>query len=179
MKRTRLFTLPLALSFALVACRERPSTPTTGEDLGNQFAVRDDTPATIGALPQGGICSLENILTRTNNASNAGDAPNTWKVRRGQGYRIFGFATNKDAGLVPTTITVALVGSKVYELDANTGSQRPDVAQAFNVPVFAQSGYQVDASFDRVEPGSYQAIVLYKDGERRIACPTGQTITVQ
>jgi hypothetical protein len=172
------------------ACRERPNSQTDGASDSpranpsnvapdKEFALSKETPESVLAMAPSGVCSLENVRSVSDNTSNSGSAPNSWKVRKRNAYRLFGFAVNKAQGTVPPTIRLLLVGKKVYELGAPTGFDRSDVAISMKAPAFARAGYESDAAFDDVDPGDYQVIAVQTEGGRALACPTGQTITVE
>jgi hypothetical protein len=172
------------------ACRERPNSQANGASDSpranpsnvapdREFALSKETPESVLAMTPSGICSLENVRSVSDNTSNSGSAPNSWKVRKRNAYRLFGFAVNKAQGTVPPTIRILLIGKKVYEISAPTGFDRSDVATNLKVPAFARAGYESDAAFDDVDPGDYQIIAVQTAGSQSLACPTGQTITVE
>jgi hypothetical protein len=174
----------------LSACRERPNSQTDSASDSphanpsnvapdKEFALSKETPESVLALTTSGICSLENVRSVSDNTSSPGSAPNSWKVRKRNAYRLFGFAVNKAQGTVPPTIRLLLVGKKVYEIGAPTGFDRSDVATSMKMPAFARAGYESDAAFDDVDPGDYQVIAIQTATGQSLACPTGQTITVE
>jgi hypothetical protein len=170
--------IALAALLGFNACKERPT------DLASiapekEFAPSGETAQNVAAIPESGICSLESVLTSADNTSNPGDVPNSWTVGRGELYRLYGFVINKQQESVPARITLLMVGARVYQRDAATGSPRPDVAAAYNLPAFAKAGYECETGFDAVAPGKYEVFGVHTAGDRRLVCRTFQTITVR
>lgn len=187
----------LAIAFSITALTgcgrddkfaDQPAAPTTATVAAvaeraavgpeGQFASSDDSAKGIDARTPSPTCSLENVITIADNSLNPGDAPNTYSVDKGKLYKLIGFATDKEAGKVPKSFRMMLLGDHVYSIKGATGAKRPDVATFFKVPGFADAGYQIDAAFDDVEPGSYRVVVL-RDGQDDRACPTFQTLIVR
>jgi len=146
---------------------------------GPQFDVAKESPEQVLAMKPVQTCALENVAALVDNLPRPGAAPNSWSVGKGQAYRLIGFASNRDAGAVPATFRLVLVGAKVYALAAATGAARPDVAAYFKTPAFAKAGYQADAAFDRVDAGEYRVFALQGAGAETLACPTYQRVTVK
>ena len=143
-----------------------------------RFAASTETLEGLMAMQTTGVCSLENVVTIDANESSPGDKPNSYKVDRGQNYRIVGFATNKDRGVVPADIEIVLAGMRTYSIRLSTGRPREDVADFFDNPSFANAGYLHDADFAGVEPGEYAVFVLEHHADAKAACSTNQSVRV-
>jgi hypothetical protein len=170
--------ITLATLLSINACKERP-TDLASIAPDKEFTPSGETAQDVAAIPESGICSLENVLVSADGSSSPGDVPNSWTVGRGELFRLYGFAINKQKESVPGKLTLLLVGPKVYKRDAATGSPRPDVARVYNLPVFAKAGYECEVGFDAVVPGQYEVFGLHADGDRQLVCRTFQTITVR
>jgi hypothetical protein len=144
-----------------------------------QFAVTEESPDAILALPQFDVCSIDNVLSTSDNSSHPGDVPNSWNVEKGESYNLSGFALDKARGSVPKAIRLLLVGKRVYSITLETGLERPDVAQYFTQDSFRRSGYSSEVRFDDVPPGDYKVVVTKTQGNRTLVCRTFQTITVR
>lgn len=184
----------IGMLIALGACSEKPatSTPVPAQVASAQpqapskvpvsadsiFATSTETVDSITAIQTSGVCSLENIVTIADNASRPGDKPNSYKVNKDESYRLVGFATNQDLGIVPADIEILLSGLKSYSIRLKTGGERGDVAKFFNNDNFANAGFMHDADFSNVDPGEYAVYVLEHDGGKKAACSTNQSITV-
>lgn len=182
----------LAVACALAACSEKadekprpvpaasskaaePSAPVVP---GEQFEVAQDTAEAINAALTGGVCSVENVVTVPDETASPGDRPNTYRAARDVGYRLVGFAVNKDRGTVPATVDLILSGVNSYRVPVQTGRPRGDVADYFKNPAFAKAGYMVDVAFTQVQPGSYAIYFAQTEGAVRLYCATNQSITV-
>lgn len=130
----------------------------------------------IAAKTNTGVCSVENVVTVTDETPATGDAPNRYRVRRDLGYRLVGFIVDKEAGTVPTDVELVLAGAKVYGAALSTGRPRGDVAEYFDNPAFAQAGFLEDMAFARVERGDYAIYVF--DRTSGDFCTTNQSVTV-
>lgn len=140
-----------------------------------KFSAKNQAPAAIYEMKSHGTCSLENVITLSTNSENFGEK-NSYNVNKGIAYKLIGFATNSEKGVVPKEIEIVLVGGGVYSLGASTGLERPDVAKYFNNSNFGSAGYQVDVMFDGIEVGKYAVLAI--DVASQSACPTHQTINV-
>lgn len=180
--------LTLSVALVLAGCGERPaSTPlptapaAQGEApaaTGPQFAVSEDGAAIMALAPRA-TCSLENVVDLGTQAPSPGGEPNTYRASRSANYRLIGFATDSEAGTVPTGLQLFLHGPQSYALDAKGGLERPDVAAFFKKPSLANAGYQADAGFANVQPGRYDVFVVNTFGGDRVLCPTHQAIIVE
>lgn len=189
-----LFRLIAALSVAtsLAACSEKaddkpqqgpaaqgadakPAEPVVP---GTRFQPSQETPETIAAALTGGVCSVENVVTVPDETASPGERPNTYKASLGSGYRLVGFAVNKDRGTVPANVDLLLSGVTSYRVPVQTGRPRGDVADFFKNPAFAKAGYMVDVAFTGVQPGEYALYFVETDGEAKAYCATNQSITV-
>ena len=133
---------------------------------------------TLLALAASGTCSLENIVNLSDNTPSPGPEPNTYIASHAMPYKLIGFATDSDAGTLPTSIQVFLHGKESsYTLPAQGGLDRPDVAQFFKKPALAKAGYQADAAFDDVAPGVYEVSLV--KGTTRQLCATHQLLTIR
>jgi len=144
-----------------------------------QFKPTTEVEA-LQALAASGTCSLENVVNLSDNTPSPGTEPNSYVAARVVPYKIIGFATDSEAGTVPTTVHVYLHGKEVsYSLPAQVGLDRPDVAQFFKKPALAKAGYQADAAFDDVTPGVYEVSLIKGEGTARELCATHQLLTVR
>lgn len=188
---SRLLTV-LAFACALAACSEKgdqkprptPNASTGAAEPaapvvpGEQFQAAQETSEAISAALTGGVCSVENVVTVPDETPSPGDRPNTYKATRDKGYRMVGFAVNKDRGTVPATVDLVLSGVNSYRVPVQTGRPRGDVADYFKNPAFAKAGYMVDVAFTGVQPGSYAVYFAETDGTTRSYCATNQSITI-
>lgn len=187
----RLFAT-LSIACALTACSEkadetpRPTPDNTTADAapapvvpGTRFQDASETPEVIAAGLTGGVCSVENVVTVTDETPSPGARPNTYEASRDTGYRVVGFAVNKDRGIVPANVELLLSGVKSYRVPMQTGRPRGDVAEFFKNPAFAKAGYMVDVAFTDVPPGEYALYVVEIEGEARAYCSTNQSLTVK
>ena len=182
----------LALASTLVACSEKmdekpaqapaaasgtnaPSAPAVP---GVPFQAAQVGPEAIAAALTGGVCSVENVVTVPDETASPGARPNTYKADRDKGYRMVGFAVNKDRGTVPANVELVLSGVESYRVAVETGRPRGDVADYFKNPAFAKAGYMVDVAFTQVKPGEYALYFAEKDGEATAYCATNQSITI-
>jgi len=189
-RRTLVITnVPLVAVLFLVGCsgqgqNSQSAIPTSPSSVmaapstasqSSQF-VEDTAASSTAATRTIDVCSLENVISVSDGAQHPGDAANSYKVSKGVAYKLIGFATDKAAARVPGKIKLVLSGAKRFVRDAETGGDRPDVAEYFKVPAFSHAGYQVDASFDLVPAGTYDVVILETDASAM--CPTHQTLTV-
>lgn len=170
--------LTIALT-GIPGCRERPKHRRADVAPDQQFAVSAESAAAVLGAPQFDVCSFENVRSVSDNASNPGDAANSWIVGRGEAYEVSGFAVDKVQGIVPQTIRLVLAGKSVYAVTTKTGVERPDVAEYFTWGSFLRSGYSCLVAFDDVAPGDYQVLVAQAEGNRTLVCRTFQTITIR
>lgn len=182
----------LSLSLLLAACGERPAqnaatggAPAPAADsaapaapTGPQFASAEDADA-LAALEARATCSLENVVDAATQTPSPGTEPNTYRVSRGSSYRLIGFATDSEAGTVPSGMQLMLKGpGGAYTLPAQGGLERADVATFFKKPGLANAGYQADAGFANVQPGAYEVFAVNTFDGSRVLCPTHQSIIV-
>ena len=144
----------------------------------NQFTEAGNSPATIAEMRQAGTASLDSV-TPAGTAGAQQPPLEAFRVTKGKLYRIDGYAINKDAGTVPPTIRIMLVGDSAYELIAKTGVDRGDVADYFKNTAFATAGFSTEAAFDNVRPGTYTVFAVEGDGSAMVSHPTHKTISVQ
>lgn len=192
MSNTSRILAALAIAWTLAACSEKADekprpTPAASSRAseqavavvpGEQFQSAQDTSEGINAALTGGVCSVENVVTVPDEMASPGDRPNTYKATRDKGYRLVGFAVNKDRGTVPATVDLVLSGVNSYRVPVQTGRPRGDVADYFKNPAFAKAGYMADVAFTQVQPGSYAIYFAETDGTARSYCATNQSITV-
>ena len=144
-----------------------------------QFKPTTEVDA-LQALPASGTCSLENVVNVSDNTPSPGTEPNSFVAARVMPYKLIGFATDSEAGTVPTAVHVYLHGKVAsYLLPAQIGLDRPDVAEFFKKPALAKAGYQADAAFDDVTPGIYEVSLIKGEGAARELCATHQLLTVR
>lgn len=146
---------------------------------GAQFEAGQETPEGIAQALTKGVCSVENVVTVPENQSSPGEKPNSYVATRDKGYRMVGFAVNKDAGTVPAKVDIVLSGVKSYRLAVETGRPRQDVADFFKTPSFEKAGYMVDVAFSNVEPGDYAIYFVDTAGAQKASCATNQSITIR
>lgn len=146
---------------------------------GAQFAATQENADSLAGVLNGGVCSVENIVTVPENQSSTGEKPNSYVGTRDKAYRMVGFAVNKDAGTVPAKVDILLAGIRNYQLTVDTGRPRQDVADYFKTPAFDKSGYLVDVAFSDVEPGDYAIYFVDNGGAAKTACATNQSITIR
>jgi hypothetical protein len=180
----------VSLSLLLAACGERPAA-----DGGTpaQPAVAGDTPAaasgpqftstsevgTLMALEARATCSLENVVDLATQTPSPGSEPNTYRANRAASYRLIGFATDSEAGTLPSATQLMLHGAgKAYTLPAQGGLERSDVAAFFKKPTLANAGYQADAGFANVQPGTYEVFAVNTFDGKQVLCPTHQSIII-
>lgn len=194
MKTDRAVLGTLMLSVALATgCAEKADQP-AAPAASREAAAPAGPPAVVGIaedrhftpfeLPAGGIeaalnagaCSVENIVAVVDESPASGAAPNQYRVRRDRGYRLVGFVVDKAAGTVPAQSQLVLAGAQAYAVPLPTGRPRGDVAEYFDVPAFAESGFMEDVAFARVAPGEY-AFYLYDPSSGRF-CTTSQSVAV-
>jgi hypothetical protein len=184
----------IALASTLVACSEkmdeatRPgpaaSTPAASTPAaapvppGAQFQAAQETPDAIAAALTGGVCSVENVVTVPDETASPGERPNTYVATRDKGYRLVGFAVNKDRGTVPAEVELILSGVNSYRVPVQTGRPRGDVADYFKNPAFAKAGYMADVAFNQVQPGDYALFFAETEGGAKAYCATNQSITI-
>jgi hypothetical protein len=181
----------LMLSFALATgCAEKgdqpafpapdaaPAGPPTVAGIAEDrhFASFELPAGGIEAALNAGACSVENIVAVVDEAPASGAAPNQYRVRRDQGYRLVGFVVDKEAGSVPTQARLVLAGRQAYSVPLATGRPRGDVADYFDAPAFGESGFMEDVAFARVAPGDY-ALYVYDPSSGRY-CTTSQSVAV-
>lgn len=182
--------LPSIVALALVAaCSERPASipqptaetaPASGAagPVAPTFSIANDAAASL-ALAQSGTCSLENVLNMSAGTPSPGDQPNSYRADRRTPYKLIGFATNSDEGTVPSSLHVLLHGAGGdFAMAAAAGLDRDDVAKYFKKPGLAKSGYQVDATFSGMAPGSYEVFIVKAEGAAARLCPTHQIIVL-
>lgn len=191
MNKFRIVSLVVA-SLVVAGCSEKGGNPPAGnqpaaavsdnqptaQPSGPQFAIYSETQDGLASRVNGGVCSVENVVTAPDGRAAASDTPNTYQVDRNTVFRMVGFAVNKDKDLVPADIEIVLTGNKTYSLKSNTGGDREDVGKFFGNPAFAKAGFMQDASFAAVEPGEYAMYVVSTDGDMLAVCPTHQGIRV-
>jgi hypothetical protein len=146
-------------------------------EIKNKFIVSDETIEKIAERKKFGTCSLENVVTIADNATNFG-AKNNYTVKKDATYKLIGFVTDIEKQETPKTIRMILVGKNSYSFDGVAGLDRPDVATYFKVPALSTAGYQIDGNFSDVIAGEYSVYILNHDSAEHIACPTHETITV-
>lgn len=145
--------------------------PETGHFAPSDFAAGDIE----GSLNQG-ACSVENVVAAVDEAPAVGDAPNRYRVLRDRAYRLVGFVVDKEAGTVPAAAQLVLAGGQTYAVPLPTGRPRGDVADYFDNPAFAESGFMQDVAFARVSPGEY-ALYVFDAASGRF-CTTSQSVSV-
>ena len=123
--------------------------------------------------------SLENVVDTATQTPSPGTEPNTYKVTRSAAYRLIGFSTDSEAGTVPSGIQLLLQGGgRAYTLPAQGGLERSDVAAFFKKPGLANAGYQADAGFANVQPGTYEVFAVNTFEGTRVLCPTHQSVII-
>lgn len=155
----------------------RDVTPAATND--QQFVVSSDSPEALTSSKQFGVCPVESMVSLADSVSGSAASGNAFTVQRGKPYKIIGWAINKESSTVPGHIKIVLAGDKLYERAVSTGLSRPDVVDFFKTPGFGTAGYQIDARFDSVPPGTYRLFVLDTTKQPNLVCPTQQTLTVQ
>jgi hypothetical protein len=181
---------------ALAACSEKadePSQPAAAPAGADQSAASGSAPLVVG-IPEaahlaasdidveamvagvtGGACRIEHVVTVTDERPATTDSPVRYEVNTKEGFRLVGFAVDKDAGTVPAQVDLVLSGLGTYAVPIDTGLPRGDVAEYFDNPAFANSGFMVDVAFSRVEPGDYAVYLVDKAGG---TCSPSQSISV-
>jgi len=171
--------VPALVCALLLAGCGRPAT--TASDWINQQATRSTIPASALFSPV--------PATTLNGARDTGDC-NVDKIN-GQtaqgmaldhlGGAVFtGWAGDHLTHFVPAVVEVVLAGaSGDYWVSGNSGSARPDVAEAQKVPAYAASGFGVDASMYRVPIGEYGIFLAYRIGAQWVECRTNVRVSVE
>lgn len=169
----------LAGAGVLVGCDKAPPTPVeVTTTVKEQFVADAMTSQSISGFKAIGACALENIVTISDGGTNS-DGENRYSVKKGNAYKLIGFATDVEKGAVHGPFKLALVGGQIYVKNGVAGLERPDVAKYFKIPSLGTAGYQVDVGFDNVAVGDYSVVLLSVEGTNPTVCPTHQTISVK
>lgn len=115
-------------------------------------------------------------------AINGAPASEVSKVKIPTIITISGWAVDKKNGTVPTEVGIELLspdGRQTVTVSASRGTQRPDVAKAFNNPAFKDAGFDSRVTInDKVAPGRYSIRVIQKSGTSKFSCETQKFVEV-
>lgn len=170
--------LTLVCALLLAGCG-RPAT--TASDWINQQAARSTIPppALFSPVPAGtldgarstGDCNVDKIN---------GQTAQGMALDHLGGAIFTGWAGDHLTHAIPPVVEVVLAGATGdYWASGDSGSSRPDVAQAQKVPAYATSGFGVDASMYRVPIGEYGIFLAYRIGSEWVECRTTVRISVE
>ena len=108
---------------------------------GNAGATALSRHTSTQALQGTTLFSLDTVTSLAGTKILAGMGTSTVKVRRGDGVRLTGWAIDRAAGGPASSVLVRLDDRRTFVADY--GSVRPDVARAFGVPGYLNSGFSV------------------------------------
>ncbi|GAA4854000.1 hypothetical protein GCM10023332_01470 [Luteimonas vadosa] len=79
----------------------------------------------------------------------------------------------------PPEVTIILDGAMDFGISGATGITRDDVAQAYNAPQLARSGFKAELSELAVEPGTYTLLLSHESAGTTVVCKPGLALQVQ
>jgi hypothetical protein len=102
-------------------------------------------------------------------------------VKREGTVVLVGWAADGAGGMVPPVVGLELIGeTKKFYAIASRVTKRPDVAAAWKVPAFVDSGYDAKTTFEEVEPGDYEVHVFQISASTNaLTCNTRRNLTVE
>lgn len=128
----------------------------------------------LEALPTIGTCSVEGVAVLPSGNAQA-SVKNIYSAAADADLKFIGFATNKDKGEPLARFNIILTHGQTYSVAAESGLERPDVADFFKKPGLLKSGFQADVSLKGIPAGEY--VIMLREGDGPI-CPTHQKIKI-
>lgn len=170
--------LVAAMGLSLVACSEKQpeiaatpvATPvaTPAPPYVKATTVRPAAIQSTLSLPD--ACRLDSV-----NDQPATDASISDKAR----IKLVGWAGNVPAGTSPQQIFIELEGpSKVY-IQAALGIKRPDVADHFNKPGLADTGWVAYADLSEMAASVYKVRIIQVEGQSGLVCDSNNSIVIK
>ncbi len=132
-------------------------------------ALSSSLPEALSGLTllSGGNCNVEMI----NDTMIAKEAVISKKGK----IALVGWAANVQSGSVPTTVIVQFSnadGNHDFYGTALRLTKRPDVAKAYNNPLFENAGYDLSADISTMPTGQYTLKIIQVDEKEAIVCNT-------
>lgn len=104
----------------------------------------------------------------------------TWTVKRGDGVSITGWAYGKDGTAAAEQLFVRITGSvQTYYAVTTQRPVRKDVNELLKLPPELNSGFELNATIDRVEPGIYGVAILQALPSGVETCELAVTLIVE
>lgn len=180
----------LLLSLALASCSH--PTPQPAQSAASPLAtshprakvetIRRAVSPSVGAFAPVPATLLQETLRTTydcNLDAVDGHAAGSAPLQKGRSATFTGWAADSATGAVPATLQLVLTGPRDYAVDAATGVDRADVAQARQTPAFVTAGYEVKADLSLVAAGDYGVTLLYVVAGQPLLCPTKIKLAVR
>jgi Dolichyl-phosphate-mannose-protein mannosyltransferase len=137
-----------------------------------QFAEGPSSLPATHPLSLSVLCSIDNI-------NNEGFAP-TDRVSKADGLHLFGWAFDSRTHFAAGPLLVEIVSDNnhAYYATAERNS-RPDVASAFHIPEFAQSGFRLHADLRTVPAGWYRVYLIQTENGQPHECEFYRNVIVE
>lgn len=136
-------------------------------------AFRTERPSSFASPTKSNSCALDTV--------EGAPCADVATVRASENVRLVGWAADGSTETVPPIVVLELTrGKKSLYARARRITKRPDVAAASKVQAFSDSGYDVLANFQGVEPGEYSVTVLQvTDAGNALACDTRKKLKIE
>ena len=124
----------------------------------------------LDSYSKNGACSID---VPTKGASLPADQP----------FAIGGWAFDQVNATVPSVVTIYLANQSTgnaVTIDAQRGTKREDVAQAFENSLFVDAGFDASIEANKLTPGTYEIVVAQADEQAPpISCGGEHTISIK
>ena len=132
------------------------------------------TTVATKSIAMGGICAVDTINSVAAVAVNA--------VKKSTNLAIGGWAADDRNGSVPPEVSIELVSADGKERvtgAASRGTKRPDVAKAFNTPVFEGAGFDGVVSIEKAASGRYSIWIVQMSNGVSLSCDSKRIVEIQ
>lgn len=127
---------------------------------------QNDGITQISSYPSFGTCAID---TPTRDAIISADSE----------FVIAGWAFDNRNKSLPDIITLNLINessSKIFTISAKREGERPDVAEAFKLPILAESGFSGHIARNVLTPGNYRIVILQASRDGGIISCAGENL---
>lgn len=175
----------LALCWLATSCTDEAATEVPATDMPSQPSETADAPMppeqpparlstwdrSLASATESPLCFLDAIngMPATNS---------TFRTNVNEAVVLEGWLSTLDLQ-APPELSIILDGSRDYLISGVTGIAREDVAQAYDAPPLARSGFKSELSELAIEPGTYSLLLSHEHEGTLVVCTPGLTLQVE
>lgn len=174
----------LALCWLATSCTDDGAAPAPAADVSAQPPAPAEAPI-VPAQPPAQLTSWESSLdSATESPLCFLDAVNgmpstdaTFRTSSNGPVVMEGWLSTLDMQ-APPELSIILEGESDFSISGATGISRDDVAQAYDAPGLARSGFRSELSELAIEPGTYSLLLSHEQAGTLVVCRPGLTLQV-